>query len=436
MAAHTHSKERKIIVNREIHAEAQLTKSEFLNRIKNVKYLRASAFRWPLFITGPETFKRVRELYAIVNREEFRLTNSNKQFEIDLGSHVITNAPRSDKFFAIEVEEDLFNWFANTDIGVIQKQIVSWMTAAYIFNHGFIKEFDEMVHPLVLNEIKAILKAHYPENITPYDSFMGLDSDDGDEGYDGEDTTLAEEEKEAKRRDEPDWELYRQACLAHAGSEPVEFLGDPFSHESFGTYLGGGLHGPSITGRVAYMRFDDWTDIVIRDVKHIKALYKQVFGEEHHLKDDEIRKNVEQGETDSLERAESDKTLFDSWYHEYTLGRRDGVGVYSLYDSSPSPGVVYVIQEEHTDRHKIGWTGMKVGENPERAIAPRLAACKTYNAGNPMLAGYFLASSVKAETALHRHFEDQQINREWFSLSQDDVRDILDPLWRKNRGIY
>lgn len=435
MTATVHKSKKKVIVNREIHTEAQLTKPEFLKRIKNVKYLRASAFQWSLFITGPDVFNRLREIYAIVNRQEFGLTNSNKQFSIDLGSHVIRTAPRSDKFFAIEVEDDVFNWFANTDIGVIQRQIVSWMAAVYIFNQGFIEELDELIHPLVLNEIRTILTAHYPENIMPYDSFMGLDSDDNGDP-DGEDPTLTDKEKLAKRREEPDWKLYRQACLAYSGSEPVELLGDPFSHASFGIYLGGGIHAPSITGRVAYMRFDDWTDIIIRDVKLIKALYKQAFGKEHHLTDAEIKEAIEQAETDSLARSEGDKTLFENWYHEYTSSKSDSIGLYSLYDSSPASGVVYVIQEEHTDKHKIGWTGIKAGEDLEKAVGPRLAACKTYNAGNPVLAGSFLASSIKAETALHRHFEDKRINREWFSLSKEDIKDILDRSWRESKGIY
>jgi hypothetical protein len=426
----------KLIVNTEIHSEAGMTKAEFLERIKHVQYLRSSNFEWPVFITGPEAFKRIREFYALVNKQQFRLSNSQSNFALDLGDVVITQAKRNHKFFALEVDEAVYNWFANTDIGVIERQIVSWMAAVYAFNHGFIEDLDQFIHPLLLEEIQRILKTYYPSDILPYDSFMEIDSGEDAEEFAGEDPTLMEEDKLALRREERDWKLYRQACLEHAKSEPVELLGDPFSHESFGILLGGELHTRSIAGRVAYMRFDDWTDIVVRDIKQIKALYKQAFGEDHHLTDAEIKTNVESGKTDTLSRAEGSKELFDRWHHEYASDRSQGVGIFSLYDSSPTSGLVYVIQEESTDKHKIGWTGIKISESPDKVVAPRLAACKTYNAGNPILAGWFMASSKKAETALHRHFEDKRINREWFSLSADDVTDILDPVWRKSMGIY
>ena len=427
----------KLIVNRELHTEAQMTKSEFLERIRCVKHLRATGFQLPLFITDEHVFNRIREFYEMFNLREFRLSKSSRPpFTFQIGNTEFTLAKPNHKYFAVEVDEAVFKWFANTDLGVVQRQIVSWMAAVYTFNHGFIKELDELIYAPVLDEIRFILKAHYPADIVPYDSFMGLDKEDANEDFSGEDPTLTEEDKLAMRREEPDWKLYQQACLAYAGSEPVEFLGDPFSHDSFGIFLEGGLHSPAIDGRAGYMKFDDWTDIVVRDVKQIKTLYKEAYGKEHHLTDDQIQANVAQGETDTLARSEGSRDLFDKWRHEYTANRTDGVGLYSLYDSSPGSGLVYVLQQEQEAKYKIGWTEHQDDEVPEKAVYRSLSQCKTGNPENISSVGFFRASSKKAVAALHRHFESKRINREWFALSSEDVNRILDSQWRRDMGIY
>lgn len=59
----------------------------------------------------------IEQFHALINKGDFSFFKSSNKHE-----------------FGVIVPKTLFSWFNNTDIVVIQKQIISWLTSIYVIN--------------------------------------------------------------------------------------------------------------------------------------------------------------------------------------------------------------------------------------------------------------------------------------------------------------
>lgn len=104
-----------VIINAHIHEKVKHTRTEFLNKLSHVKYLRTqrNCNLLCFYIHSFETFINFKKIHSIVNSGKFDFT---------------------DEFiFAIAIEPNLFNWFKTTDYNIIEKQIVCWLAGLYFF---------------------------------------------------------------------------------------------------------------------------------------------------------------------------------------------------------------------------------------------------------------------------------------------------------------
>lgn len=80
-------------------------------------------------------------------------------------------------------------------------------------------------------------------------------------------------------------------------------------------------------------------------------------------------------------------------------------------------GFVYLIRSGESNKYKIG-----ISKN----VPSRLATLQTANPEKMELICAFASSDARRKEAeLHNAFEQRRITREWFELSQDDVRSIM-----------
>ena len=79
-------------------------------------------------------------------------------------------------------------------------------------------------------------------------------------------------------------------------------------------------------------------------------------------------------------------------------------------------GYVYLIRNSHFE-YKIGMTKQNVNK--------RLKQLQTGNSEDLELVKYFLVENYKkVEKSLHNHFSNKKINREWFNLNKNDIKDF------------
>ena len=407
-------KEKKLLFNATVHEWAKLTKDQFLSRIQNVRYLRTKGFIRPYWFETAEDFHGLRELYALVNHGDFKLSSQPLH-----------------KLFAMELDSDSYAWLTNSELGTIQRQIVAWMAGVYIYKRSLYPRLDEIIYTPVLEEIKDIHRQYYPEDmVNEYDAYMGLSEVI-------EDDDCEEVEEQAHREvSHEDRNCYHASCLGFAGCPPSKILGDPFDGDSFGILIPGGvLHCASAIGRTGYFNADDWASIVIADVKKAQKFYVDEYGE-CPLDASRLAKWIEAGKTDKLARAEGDMDMMTKWRHVYVKPTAQGAEAYSLFDGEASHGYVYVIRNGQFNQYKIGWTKLRPEEDADKSVAKRKAGNQTGNPEPLIVVGYFRASGVKVEKRLQKMFADRKGLGEWFNLTDMDVANILNPDWRSGQSIY
>ena len=80
-------------------------------------------------------------------------------------------------------------------------------------------------------------------------------------------------------------------------------------------------------------------------------------------------------------------------------------------------GFIYLFKCENTNSYKIGRTS--------KSISSRISQLKTANPYiNEVLS--FKTDDVSEEAMWHERFKDKNINREWFNLSQEDIKEMED----------
>lgn len=84
-------------------------------------------------------------------------------------------------------------------------------------------------------------------------------------------------------------------------------------------------------------------------------------------------------------------------------------------------GYIYLFEAttDYEQQYKIGFTKNK------RSKDVRLSAIKTGNPGDVKCIEFIKTKhNRKVETSMHNHFKSKQINREWFDLDFEDVKNF------------
>lgn len=79
--------------------------------------------------------------------------------------------------------------------------------------------------------------------------------------------------------------------------------------------------------------------------------------------------------------------------------------------------MIYFIQDTGTGYHKIGYTSSKSANG-------RLGSCQTGNPNELVLIGT-IEGSQEYEAELHKEYYNKNIRNEWFSLTEDEVKNII-----------
>lgn len=258
-----------VLIDPYIHEKAKLSKDVFLDRVKNVKYLRTfkNSNYISFYITSIEENNNLLKFHNLVNNGIF-----------DFENYYV---------FAVSIQPKLYNWFKTTDLLTIQKQIVCWMAALYYFNLEKREILKKQVYKPLFEEILSIVEKYY--NNFPIPDFDII----SEPLFEQEDYTLSPEEKECIDK-------YHQVCQDFYNSKPPEFLSSPFDYKNL---EGWGVNDNSDFEFVeSYLNEGDWKRIVIKGAS-----------------------------SDDMNRVESRDDLWIKWKHAYTTFDKSKNFVYSFY---------------------------------------------------------------------------------------------------------
>lgn len=415
------------LINPNIHHDAKLKKDKFLDRIKNVQQIRANSLERNFFPNELKEWEILEELHKAIN---------NGVFNFGVSGY---------KIFSFEIDEDLYNWFKNNDLDVIRKQVVNWIAAVYLSRPSLQEYFDNYIFAPVLTEVKSVIKNHYSENYFEKYKILSKVVELFEAAFDGHNNELKYEaystfqEKHSKEIEnlyaERDSE-YTRASSSYINCSPPKHLRNPISENNvLGFYQNRLRYSPHINIRIAYFTETDWIFIVERDINKANQLYKSEQKKGIYSFTD-IKKMMTDSEKDTLERAESDKTMWNNWLYSYKNYEKTKSYIFSLYGETSNTGLIYIIRQRNTNFFKIGWTEEKIGMTKKQSVEKRISSLQT---GNPYpldIVDYFSASSRKTEKTLHLYFDSKRKTGEWFELSDKDLQNIINDDWRINKNIF
>jgi hypothetical protein len=314
----------------------------------------------------------------ITSPEEFNFLEKlhiaiNQDEIIDDSSYYIT--------FGFGIPEKVYKWFKNNDLEVIQKQIICWLASKYFFSEHDRQIMKEDIYEPVLSEIEKISNKFISKKINPY---RPLNIDD---------SVFISELEEIEG-------IYIEICNDYYGSRPPEILNSPIDLNTEAPGWGE-IHNFNFYLIDAYFRNDDWDKIIVNG----------------NSKDD-------------LNRAESNKQIWDKWLHTYTSYPLKGNNTFSLIENNLQKGFIYIIQQEDSGYYKIGWT---INPNIEKS---RLNNLQIGNPHKLNLIGFFRVASKKAEKTIHQIFKQKRIKGEWFFLDNSDIDNLMDTDWRIRQNIF
>ena len=402
----------KLIINPNVHEGTKLSRSEFLDKVGHIKGMRGVSHSFSCLDFTPypvsiKEFNSCEVISQIVNNGDFS---------------GVDPCGKVDHAFGAAIPDDMFEYFKRCEVPVIQKHIVCWLAAIYAYEPDKRSTIDSQVYQPVLREAKRIFEEEYANRFD-----------------------LAEYVAELKRRQEYSdiyWKVFRakgqvaanewsfsvgtmypdslvekleefyidavhtDVCERHCGSPPPEILAAPSLSEKFGSHVKGDWGVPE--------HFNRGLDVPV-----------PIFGFSFVNWDDFLRKNSKR---ELYYGAEAEDVAI-KWKHQFAKYDTTGEHVYSLYDSEPTKGHIYLMRDENTTSVKIGFTS-----KPD--IGARQSSLQTGNPGRIEVLGSFRCSSRKTEKVLHEMFSEHRLRGEWFDLSEHQVDSILDKQWRIENHVY
>jgi hypothetical protein len=388
-----------IVIDPYINKQSKLSRSEFLDRIWNVKGIRTKEIWIGFYLNDIKKLKQLESLHKIVNTGNF-------------DDHSFTNY----HLFAIGVPKKLFSWLKNINSSTLHKQILHWHAAYYAFN-SFQEFADDEFDPLVYAEVMQILNQYYPKD---YKEKFNLDN--------------IEDEKEYELKKKAALEQYFSVSKKYTGSLPPEFLKNPYrdpdSNIPDDDYDWGLLPNCKFCISISYFNTLDWIIIVERSREKLKEFHKYSLQIKSMTMKD-IDNIIAKADEDTLQRAESDNDMWQKWKHTFENFEMRKTFTYSLIPIEKIiNGFIYLFQTESKEATKIGWT--------TKPTEMRKSVLQTGNHERIVERGYFAASGKKTEEVLHKLFADKQIRSggEWFYLTESDIQNILDEEWRMKNNIF
>jgi len=384
-----------IVIDPFINDQAKLSRTEFLNRVSNVKGIRTKESKIGFYLNDIEKLNRLENLHKIVNTGNFK-------------GQIISQ----DILFAIGLPRKLFLWLKNITVTTLHKQLLNWHTAYLAFNPLAVEELD----PLILAEVNQLLKQYYPDNFK--EKFYIEDIDDDYEYIIKRDNALKH---------------YYDISEKYSGSLPPEFLKNPYreplSNIKEDDYDWGLFPDCEFSILISYFNILDWIIIVEKNKKKLYEFHKYSL-ENNRITSKETDEMIERGNDDTLQRSESDCEIWQKWKYTFNNYETRKEYTYSIIPKKESKvGYVYLNQDE-TGATKIGWT-TKTGTE-------RISGIQTGNPTKLTERGRFNASNSKTEKVLHKLFEAKKARdgSEWFWLTEEDIENILDSEWRISNNIF
>ena len=358
-----------LIINPSIHKTTKLSRKQFLDKVSFVKAIRTIENNTYLTIYPYDynEYLLIEQFHDLINKGDFSFFQSSNKHE-----------------FGIIVPKALFSWFKNTDLVVIQKQIISWLTSIYVINDcDWRNKMREDLYSIVFEEVLSVFKNYYPENIDTITGYSDLK------------------------------DVCRKACTSYAGSLPSQLLCDfyfPF-------------YSPCEKERE---RLEKEWGLLDQDEKIHNFVF---FFDSFYFTKTDWEDIVENDKENSLQRAESSSEIWHKWEQTFSHYETRKTHIFSFFSEEQKKGFIYVIRRGDTSEYKIGWTA-------DHDINKR---CKSLQTGSPEILtvrGHFPTSSQKTEKVIHNIFKKQHISGEWFYLTEDQVVNLLNPYWRQKNNIY
>ena len=294
---------------------------------------------------------------------------------VNRGDFSNTGISSSYFLFGLVLTRPLYALLKNNPLSVIQTQIICYLAGLWACEREKWKILESQIYAPVFLKVQEVLKNAFDGSV--YESF--------------------EYEKDVIRQ-------YREDFKKVSGAEPIEFLEMIESDENYFDK--------------AEDRKKRWS---IHDEFHLG------YGLYYFTRDDWVR-IVEKNELDALIRAESISRMWDYWFYDFKKSMPSDTHEVDIFSRPASRGFVYVIQQGENNLYKVGWSG-----NSDLDV--RLSSLQTANAHKLVLVDYFPVASKKSETAIHVLFQEFRREGEWFELTDNQVKQILDPIWRRSQQI-
>lgn len=269
-------KDCKVLVNTEVHKKAKLSRQAFLERVKNVKYIRTgiNSHYISFYITSIEEYGNLKKFHRLIN---------NGVFDFEGSYHI----------FAVVIPDKLYDWFKTQKLGVIERQIAHWLASSYFFEPEKKEIFERQLFKPLLDEIKNIAKTHYSDYEPP---FIEDDLDNLEE---------VDYENAVSKNYQSQLQKYHEVCQTSYGSKPPAFLTIPGHYEYMPEYGVNEHH--DFEFLEAYFTERDWENVIIK------------------------------GHIDDLGRSESREDFWEKWKSTFSLYEIKKSFVYGYYFEELSP---------------------------------------------------------------------------------------------------
>lgn len=368
------------IANCLINKVASQTRKVFLQRLEHIKNIRTRELRaFSIFPKTEADWADIERFYIIVEKGDFGEADFPCS-DIGIGPHA--------KVFGVYIPDHLYEWFANTSLPTIKKQITLYSATAYHFFMGDDRP-RELFSPL-LNEIKRIILKYYDSNNSePEDAY----------------------EKAAR-----DYYHSLVPPLLSIDSLCDRAIKAQSCHDD-------------IIIRTAYFSIDDWNHHVLYKTfdnrKKGPKPKENKFNALANIPDHHLEKIYE----DKLKRSGSDHETWSRWLLTFQSYPASKSHMFSLFNGDSGVGYVYIAKVVSSNHYKIGFTA-------NSDIDKRISAHQTSSHERLEKIGAFPVSSKKTEKTIHKILSLAKVRGEWFELSDKQVNDLLSSEWRRNNNIF
>lgn len=314
------NKKNTVIVNTSIHKKAKLSKEIFLSRVGNFEGLRTRTDYISLFInTEEENHNYLTDLWRLINEGDFRLGI--------FPNYVL---------FVVSLKNNFFNWFKNSEIELIRKQICNWISATCLKNLDSKDDILNSLYEPYAKEVQYIIENFYSPDFDEKYSYKY---------FDPKETNPQEQQNLILERNSE----YKSAELKFFKSPPPKELPNPFERNfSVTSYRSLESAFPKIPVHVAYIRDDDWVAIVERDLEKMKEYYGFDTGKSQFSLED-LKGMLSNGENDDMMRAESERAPLKIWRDMFQNDQYSRSNIFDPIGSDLEGGFVYLRKEKDTN---------------------------------------------------------------------------------------